>query len=169
MTNSTVNIKRIVRFSSVALLVTAVTLIPSVVPQAQKEKDAPPKLTGVSTRKTNSGEVVTLSADAPLTRTQTWQDAEGLHVMLADSGPSSIKGQPSGVKVRQVANSTEIIVPLKPGAKVTVQPRSDKIDLVVDGGLGTPQSGSTDNASAQGSSASEESGASTNTARMPRE
>ncbi|HEX8136080.1 MAG TPA: hypothetical protein VF544_00675, partial [Pyrinomonadaceae bacterium] len=106
MTNSTVSIKKIVRISSTAVLITAVTLIPSVVPQAQKSKETPPNLTGVYTRKTANGEVVTLSADGPLTRTQTWQDQEGLHVVLSGSGPGAIKGQPGGVKVRPVGNST---------------------------------------------------------------
>jgi HEAT repeat protein len=169
MTNSKLRAKRIVRAISAALLVAAaVIFIPSVVPQAQKSKDAPPKLTGVYTRKTASGEVVTLSADGPLTRTQTWQDQEGLHVILSDSGPGAIKGQPGGVRVRQVANSTEIVVPLKPGAKETDEPRSDKLDLVVDGNVDQGAGGSSADASRQDAGAQESDGAGMANARAPR-
>jgi HEAT repeat protein len=42
---------------------------------------------------------------------------------------------PRGVKIQRVGDSLEFIVPVKPGASVTVQPRFNRLDLVVSGGI----------------------------------
>ncbi|MGB7924157.1 MAG: hypothetical protein WCF57_13020, partial [Pyrinomonadaceae bacterium] len=136
MTNSTVSIKRIVRVSSVSLLVAAVAFLPSATPHAQKSKEQPPKVTGIYSKKTAGGEVITLSADKPLSGTQTWQDPDGsFHLIVPGAGESSVRGTPNGVKVRRVGNSLEIEVPAQPGANVTVQPGSNRLDLIVKGGV----------------------------------
>jgi HEAT repeat protein len=99
-------------------------------PRAQQRyKEPPVKVTGVST----SGNVVSISADGSLSRAQTWQDAEGFHVVLVN-GEAAVSG--GGVKARRVGNSLELLVPVKRGANVTVQPRGNRLDLVVSGGSG---------------------------------
>jgi HEAT repeat protein len=172
MTNSTVGIKRIVRVSSVSLLVAAVAFLPSVTPQAQKSKEPPPKVTGIHSRKTASGEVITLSTDKPLRGTQTWQDPDGkFHLIVPGAGDSSVSGAPNGVKVRRVGNSLEIEVPAQPGANVTVQPGSNRLDLVVKGGVRPSQSEPDEKPSTQASNAPVNNGVSaTNNAqaRTPR-
>jgi HEAT repeat protein len=141
MTNSTASIKRIVRISSVGLLLTAMAFLPFTAPHAQKAKEPPPKVTGIASHKTAEGSVITLSADKPLNRTQTWRDPDGhFHLIVPEAGESSVKAAP-GVTVRKVGNSLEIEVPTQAGANVTVQPGSNRLDLIVNGGLNQSASG----------------------------
>jgi HEAT repeat protein len=129
---------KIVRAVSVSLLLLGCALVPSVVLFAQR-KEGPVTVTGVSSHKTGDGAVVTVSADAPLTRTQTWQDDEGFHLVMTGAGPGSIKGLPRGVIVRNLGKSLEVVVAVKPGAGVTVDPRFNNLNLIVKGGLDTTQ------------------------------
>jgi HEAT repeat protein len=112
----------------------AVAVCPLVVPQAQRTKESGVNVTGVSARTNGSDAVVSIAADGPLTRAQTWQDGEGFHVVVY-KGQGSFRGVPRGVKVRRVGESLELVVPVKPGGSVYVQPRFNNLDLVVSGGL----------------------------------
>jgi HEAT repeat protein len=93
----------------------------------QRYKEPTVTVTGVS----SSGNVVSISADGSLNRAQTWQDAEGFHVVLVNGQAT---GSTRGVRVQHVGNSLELVVPVKRGANVTVQPRGNRLDLVVTGG-----------------------------------
>ena len=100
-------------------------------PHAQQRfKEPPVRVTGVST----SGNTVSITADGPLGRAQTWQDDEGFHVVLVNGEAPA--GTGGGAKVRRVGNSVELVVPVRRGASVTVQPRGNRLDLVVTGGTG---------------------------------
>ncbi|HYJ45427.1 MAG TPA: hypothetical protein VEV81_02360, partial [Pyrinomonadaceae bacterium] len=125
MRNLTPQQRKVVRAISAALLLLGIALTPSFAPLAQK-KEAPVKLTGVSSRSTGEGTIVTVSADAPLTRTQTWQDEEGFHVSMIGAGPGAIKGLPRGVTVRNLGRSLEVVVAVKQGAGVTVDPQFNR-------------------------------------------
>jgi HEAT repeat protein len=142
MQNSKINFSKLTRVVVVLLIFAASALLPFVTSLAQRRsKQTPPKVTGISTKKTAGGEVISLAADAPLNGVQTWQDPNGtFHLILPNSGESTVKGMPSGVKVRRVGNSLEVEVPAKRGANVTVQPRFNRLDLVVNGGLEDRQS-----------------------------
>ena len=91
------------------LMVFGLVLIPSLAPLAQrvKESDSPITVTGVGARSTNSGAVVTVSADAPMNRTQTWQEGDKFHLVVPYAAGRSIKNLPRGVKVNRVSNSLE--------------------------------------------------------------
>lgn len=132
---------KIARAFSVSALLLAVALMPTVSPFAQKRKDAPYKVTDVSSRKTNEGTVVTVSADAPLSRTQTWQDEEGFHMSLPGASQGSMKGLPRGVIVRNLGKTLEVVVAVKPGTGVTVDPQSNRLNLIVKGNVDTAQGG----------------------------
>ncbi len=123
------------RISFALLLLGAVAFAPFIAPLAQHGRDVPVNVTSINTRRTAQGAVVTLSADAPLNRTQTWQDAEGFHVTLPYAGQSPVKGG-AGVKVRRVGNSLEVVVPVRAGTSVMVQPRFNRLDLIVNGDAG---------------------------------
>jgi HEAT repeat protein len=112
----------------------AIGVCPLVVPQAQRAKESGVNVTGVSARTAGADSVVSIAADAPLTRAQTWQDGEGFHVVVY-KGQGSFRGVPPGVKVRRVGESLELVVPVKPGQSVYVQPRFNNLDIVVSGGL----------------------------------
>jgi HEAT repeat protein len=136
MRNLTPHQWKIARAVSVSLLLLGIALVPTVSPFAQK-KDGPVNVTGVSSHKTGNGAVVTISADAPLTRTQTWQDDEGFHLTLPNTGPGQLKGLPRGVIVRNLGKSLEVVVAVKPGTGVTVDPRFNRLNLIVNGSVDT--------------------------------
>ncbi|HYY97315.1 MAG TPA: HEAT repeat domain-containing protein, partial [Pyrinomonadaceae bacterium] len=99
-------------------------------PRAQQRYTEPSvKVTSVTT----SGNVVSISADGSLNRAQTWQDPDGkFHVVLVNGQIAS--GAARGVTAQRVGNSLELVVPVRRGASVTVEPRGNRLDLVVTGG-----------------------------------
>ncbi|MDT4966610.1 MAG: hypothetical protein QOJ64_1347 [Acidobacteriota bacterium] len=129
---------KIARAVCVSLLLIGIAIVPGVSPFAQK-KEGSVKVTGVNTHKTSEGAVVTVSADAPLTRTQTWQDAEGFHLTLPGAAAGQLQGLPRGVTVRNLGKSLEVVVAVKSGAGVTVDPRFNQLNLIVTGGVDTSQ------------------------------
>ncbi len=129
--------RRFARTLSVGLLLAVVALVPTLSPFAQKRKDAPYTVTGVTSSQSGGTTVVSVSADAPLTRTQTWQDEEGFHMSLPGATPGALKGLPKGVTVRNLGKSLEVVVAVKQGAGVTVDPQSNSLNLVIRGGLDT--------------------------------
>jgi HEAT repeat protein len=95
----------------------------------QRYKEPTVTVTGVS----SSGNVVSISADGSLSHAQTWQDPDGrFHVVLVNGEVAA--GAARGVTAQRVGNSLELVVPVKRGANVTVQPRGNRLDLVVTGG-----------------------------------
>jgi HEAT repeat protein len=148
--------KRAIRVSAVGAVLAACAFLPFPNPKAQK-KDAP-NVTGISSRRTAKGQVITITTDGPVSGTQTWQDPSGkFNIVLPGSGASQVGNSPNGVAVRKLGNSLGIEVPTKPGANVTVQPRANGVDLIVEGELDAskpqPQSGSQRAAQAEDASA----------------
>lgn len=93
-------------------------------------------MTGITSRKTTTGQVISLVADGALNGVQTWQDPNGsFHLVLSGSGESPVKSSPDGVKVRRVGNSLEIEVQAKRGSNVTVHPGFNRLDLVLNGSI----------------------------------
>lgn len=77
-------------------------------------------------------------------RPQTWQDDEGLHLVMPNAGRNVAGSYANGVKVRQVADSVEVIIPVKPGTGVSVKPGANRLDVVVDGRLREKKQGDKD-------------------------
>lgn len=100
-------------------------------PHAQQRRGREPEVTvtGINA----GGNTVSISASGSLNRAQTWQDSEGFHVVLPN-GQTSLGGTARGVKVRRVGNSLELVVPVRSGASVTVLPKGERLDLVMNGG-----------------------------------
>ena len=120
---------------ALAALALFVAAFPWLATRAQRSSKEPTvNVTSVSARPAGGGEVVSITADAPLSRAQTWQDDEGFHV-VGYKWVSQFGGAPRGVKVRRVGNSLELVVPTRPGASVTVTPRANSLDLMVGGGV----------------------------------
>lgn len=174
MQNSKFNYSKLTRALAVFLIFVVYVFLPVVTSLAQRRtKQTAPKVTSISTRKTGNGEIVSLSADAALNGVQTWQDPNGtFHLIVPNSGDSPVKSAP-GVKVRRVGNSLEIEVQAKRGSNVTVQPRFNRLDLVVNGDIDTSQSATDDVAAVKESSSAsrEETSQSANASpqRAPRE
>lgn len=148
---------KISRRTRAAVAVVALGLIvavfPLVAPQAQRAgKESGVNVTGVTARTSGADAVVSIAADGPLSRAQTWQDSEGFHVVVY-KGQGNVGSVPRGVKVRRVGESLEFVVPVKPGGGVYVQPRFNNLDLVVSGGL---HDAASENSPAQASRAAEQ-------------
>lgn len=135
MPNSQSTYHKMTRTGVVLLVLAFCSIMPFVTSLAQRRnKQTAPKVTGVSSRKTAGGEVISLSADSSLNGVQTWQDPNGtFHLIVPNAGESSLKAVP-GVKMRRVGDSLEVEVQARAGANVTVQPRFNRLDLVVQGG-----------------------------------
>jgi HEAT repeat protein len=121
---------RCVRLGLVAAAGVSLALSGPEQPLAQQRFREPTvTVTGVS----SSGNVVSISADGSLNHAQTWQDPDGkFHVVLVNGQVAA--GAARGVTAQRVGNSLELVVPVKRGANVTVQPRGNRLDLVVSGG-----------------------------------
>jgi hypothetical protein len=119
----------------VAVVFSAIGFVPLLISHAQKGKDEPVSLSGVSTHQTASGTLVSIAADGPLNRAQTWQDGEGYHVVVPYAATNDSIKTGKGVKVRRVGKSLEILVQTRPGSNVTVQPLDNRLNLSIDGKL----------------------------------
>ena len=119
-----------VRLGLTAALCGTSALFLSDTPNAQQRYKEP---TVRVTRVTTSGNTVSISADGSLSHAQTWQEQNLFHVVLVN-GQVEPSGLPRGVRAERVGNSLELVIPVKPGANVTVEPRGDRLDLVVSGG-----------------------------------
>src|SRR5687767_9274158 len=80
--NSSARAGKFVRLGFGVALGASIALSPSITPRAQRVKESPIKVTEAASRTTGKGTVVSISADGPLTRAQTWQDDEGFHIVL---------------------------------------------------------------------------------------
>lgn len=113
-----------------------------------QEKIGPVTVSNVSTHSSANGTVVSIDANGPLNRAQTWQDSEGYHVVVPAAGTQNAIKVGSGIKVRQLDRSLEIVIQTKPGASVTVQPMANRLNLNVEGKL-DPRNSESDSANAK--------------------
>src|ERR1041384_1240478 len=128
---------RHLRWSLAVAVVVGLSIWPVVTPQAQRgSSETPVHVTDVTTHTKGSDAVVTVSGDGALSRAQTWQDDEGFHVVVY-KGQSTVRSLPRGVKARRVGDSLALVVPVKPGSSVYVEPHFNQLDLLVGGGLQT--------------------------------
>lgn len=106
-------------------------------PRAQRATEPEVKVTGVASHASDKEAVVSISGDGNLTRAQTWQDRDGTFHVVLPKGQTALRNSAGarGVKIQRIGDSLEIIVQAKPGSGVTVQPRFNRLDLLVSGGL----------------------------------
>lgn len=90
------------------------------------------RVSNVSAEASGSGVVVSIAADAPVGRAQSWQDLEGYHLVLPNTTVDSSLKAIRGVKFRRIGSSLEVLVQTKAGSKVMAQAANNQINLVVD-------------------------------------
>jgi HEAT repeat protein len=172
MSASNFKIKPLARIALIVALAAPLLVWPYIVTRAQKVKDTTANVTKINSRQTSGGTVVTLSADVPLNRAQTWEDGEGVHVVVPYAGKSALQNVPRGVKVRSVGRSLEILLQTKPGTRVTVDPSFNRLNLTVNGGLETGANSGDEKAATltrrNGRRAASETGQAENAAVAPR-
>lgn len=124
------------RAGLIAVIGIASAATPPTKPQAQRAREQGANVTGVSTSRKGDETVVSVSGEGAMSRVQTWQGPNGEFHVVFPNGKSALPARmPGGVKVQRVGDSVELIVPTKAGASVRVQPRSNSLDLVVEGGM----------------------------------
>src|ERR1700687_2143285 len=102
--------------------------------QAQT-RNGPVTVASISSRPSANGTVVSIAADGPLNRAQTWPDREGYHVVVPSAATQNAIKPARGIKIRQLDRTLEIVIQPKPGANVTVQPTGNRLNLSVEGKL----------------------------------
>lgn len=120
------------RIGLVAALGAWVVLSPPEPQSAQQRlREAAVKVTGIA----SNGGTVTITADGPLTRAQTFQSAGWFHVVIVHGQTELGRSAPGGIRIQRISDSLEILIPIKSGASVTVHPRGDRLDLNIEGGV----------------------------------
>ncbi|HEV2707127.1 MAG TPA: HEAT repeat domain-containing protein [Pyrinomonadaceae bacterium] len=136
-THQALSPSRCVRLGLVTALGVGLTFWSPDAPHAQQRRVREPgvKVTRIATSSRGKDSVVSISGDGNLNRAQTFQENGKFHVVLPYAKTELPNGAPRGVKMQRVGDSLEIIVPVKPGASVTVKPNFSNLDLVVSGGV----------------------------------
>lgn len=124
--------KRIRLTVSAALLSLLLTVCPSL---SAQNPDGSTTVTNISTAVTPNNTLISINANGPITRAQTWQDKEGFHVVIPEAGTAEGVRPGKGVNIRRIGSSVEILLQLKPGATVSVQSLDNRVTLTVDGRL----------------------------------
>jgi len=125
-------------FLKTAVYIAATLLLVAVTSVAQSSSDTkivPVRVANVSSHPTSNGTVISIDADGPLNRAQTWQDREGYHIVVPSAGTQSAIKVGKGIKVRQLDHTLEIVIQTREGANVTVQPMANRLNLNVEGKL----------------------------------
>jgi HEAT repeat protein len=123
------------KIPAMILLLMSLGFMPNLSLRAQQTKGGPVTVSGVSSRPSAGGTLVSIAADGPLNRAQTWQDREGYHIVVPSAGTQNAIKAGKGIKVRQLDRTLEIVIQTKPGANVTVQPAGNRLNLNVEGKL----------------------------------
>lgn len=122
------------RLAGLMLSLVVVFILPLLASQAQRLR-IPVKVSTIAAQSSGSGTVVSIVADGPLTKAQTWQDAEGYHVVLPNTvAPDSLSAA-RGVRLRRLGTSLEVLVQTKAGAQVNVQVDGNGMELNIAGTL----------------------------------
>src|SRR6266852_2562660 len=122
------------RLSGLMLALAVVFILPLLASQAQRLR-VPVKVSTIAVQPFTGGNTISIVADGSLGRAQTWQDAEGYHVVLPNAVAVDSLSMARGVRIRRLGASLEILVQTKAGANVYVQADGNRMQLNVDGKL----------------------------------
>ncbi|MDQ6651587.1 MAG: hypothetical protein M3Y84_02470, partial [Acidobacteriota bacterium] len=122
------------RLLAAMALLAANAVVPLFVSQAQRWS-APIKVSNIAIQTSADGTVVSIEGDGSLSGAQNWQDYEGYHLVLSNTIAVASLRTGSGVKVRRIGTSLEVLLQTKPGARVNLQSTDRQLHVVVDGKL----------------------------------
>jgi HEAT repeat protein len=120
--------------AALALSFTTSGIVPLPGSHAQR-RFIPARVSNVSAQSSGGATVVSIAADGPLSRPQTWQDNEGYHVVLPNTIAADSLKTARGLKVRRIGTSLEILLQTKPSARVTIQSGDNRLSITIDGKL----------------------------------
>ena len=122
------------RLAGLTLMLAVVFILPLLASQAQRLR-VPAKVSAIAVQSLAGGTAISIVADSSLGRAQTWQDAEGYHIVLPNTAPLDSLSLARGVRVRRLGTSLEILVQTKAGANVNSQIDGNRMQLIIDGNL----------------------------------
>lgn len=86
----------------------------------------------ISAQPAANGVIISITADGPLTRPQSWQDSEGYHLVLPNMNAANSSKGVRGVRLRRIGSSLEVLLQTKTGSKVGIEAEGNQINLIVD-------------------------------------
>jgi len=122
------------RLAGLMLVIMVVLILPLLASQAQRLR-VPVKVSAIAVQPSAAGTAISIVADGSLGRAQTWQDAEGYHVVLPNTVAVDSLNMARGVRTRRLGTSLEILVQTRAGANVNAQVDGNRIQLEVAGKL----------------------------------
>lgn len=125
------------RVSGLGLLLLVVVALQAMGVRCYAQTTAHVTISNISARSSASGTNITVSAEGSLGGAQSWQDGEGYHVLVPGALLKGNIQTGSGIDVKQLGNGVEILVQVDPGAGVTTQASSNRLNINVDGKLNT--------------------------------
>ena len=136
-TNADVDAARLLkvrRVTGLLLTLVVVFILPLLASQAQRLRAAM-KVSTIAVQPTEAGTVISIVADGSLSKAQSWQDAEGYHVVLPNTVAVDSLSTARGVRFRRLGTSLEVLVQTKAGANVNAQIDGNTMQLDVAGKL----------------------------------
>jgi HEAT repeat protein len=130
----TARLFKVRRLAGLMLALAVVFILPLLVSQAQRLR-APVKVSTITVQPSAEGTAISIVADGSLSLAQTWQDAEGYHVVLPNTVAENSLSMARGVRTRRLGTSLEVLVQTKAGASVNSQIDGNRIQLNVAGKL----------------------------------
>jgi HEAT repeat protein len=100
-----------------------------------QQPDGPITLLDVSAWPVSDTTLVTITADGPLTKAQTWQDQEGYHVVVPGGQASETIKTGRGYQIRSSGSAVEVLLHIKSSTQVQVRTDNKQINLSVSGQL----------------------------------
>jgi HEAT repeat protein len=122
------------RLADLMLVLVVVLILPLLASQAQR-LPVPVKVSTIAVQPSTVGTAISIVADGSLGRAQTWQDAEGYHVVLPNTVAVDSLNLARGVRTRRLGNSLEILVQTRAGDNVDAQVDGNRMQLNVAGKL----------------------------------
>src|SRR6266404_1696422 len=122
------------RLAGLMLGLVLIFILPLLASQAQRLR-VPVKVSTIAVQPFTGGTAISIIADSSLGRAQTWQDAEGYHVVLPNTVAVDSLSVARGVRIRRLGTSLEILVQTKAGANVNAQTDGNRMQLNVGGKL----------------------------------
>ncbi|HEX9630701.1 MAG TPA: hypothetical protein VF961_11835, partial [Pyrinomonadaceae bacterium] len=92
------------RLSGLMLALAVVFILPLLASQAQRLR-VPVKVSTIAVQPFTGGTTISIVADGSLGRAQTWQDAEGYHVVLPNAVAVDSLSMARGVRIRRLGTS----------------------------------------------------------------
>ncbi len=116
------------------MVFTAAGVVPQLVSQAQILR-TPVRVSNLAVQSSPNTTKVSITADGALIRNQSWQDAEGYHLVFPNTVALDSLNKVRGVQIRRLGSSLEVLLQTKPDARISLQSDGNSLNISVEGKL----------------------------------